>query len=172
MQSWVPLSHTAINALFSTTWRNAGVRPRRAQLFHDLITHTLLRSLRCGIVVIGVVDAFVYAHNHRCRNLDNPGNFGDCTEGRIRLVTAITPTYAHAYQSLAWRDACSLFTTRNFVCQLPKPGTRIFLTLVPQPVKKATTSKDGPFTQMEELAALRAKPPLDGASSTALSMED
>ena len=37
---------------------------------------------------------------HHHRNLDNPGHFGHCTEGRIRLRTAITPTYAHAYQSI------------------------------------------------------------------------
>ena len=49
---------------------------------------------------MGIIDAFVYAHNHHRRNLDNPGNFGDCMEGRNRLVTAITPTFAHAYQSI------------------------------------------------------------------------
>ena len=35
--------------------------------------------------------------NHR-RNIDNPGNFGDCMEGRIRFITAITPAYAHVCQ--------------------------------------------------------------------------
>ena len=45
---------------------------------------------------MGVIDAFVYAHNHRRRNVDNPGNFGDCMEGRVRFMTAITPTYARA----------------------------------------------------------------------------
>ena len=46
---------------------------------------------------MGVVDALVYAHVYHRRNTDNPGNFGDCTEGRIRLLTAITPTDAHVY---------------------------------------------------------------------------
>ena len=69
-------------------WRYAAVRPRRGHLFHDLIIHTLLRSLQYGIAVVGVIDAFVYADNHHRRNLDNPGNFGDCI-----------PIYAHAYQS-------------------------------------------------------------------------
>ena len=32
------------------------------------------------------------------RNIENPGNFGDCMKGRIRFMTAITPAYAHAYQ--------------------------------------------------------------------------
>ena len=34
-----------------------------------------------AIVVMGVIDAFVYAHNHHRRNMDNPGNFGDCMKG-------------------------------------------------------------------------------------------
>ena len=50
-----------------------------------------------SFVVMGVIDAFVYAHNYHRRNLDNPANIGDCMEGRIRLMTAVTPTYAHAY---------------------------------------------------------------------------
>ena len=47
---------------------------------------------------MGFVDAFVYAHDHHRRNIENPGNFGDCMKGRIRFMTAITPGYAHAYQ--------------------------------------------------------------------------
>ena len=82
-------------------WRNAAVRPRIDHLFHDLVTQTLSRSFQYGIVVVGgVIDAFVHAHNCHRRNSDNPGNFGDCMEGRIRLMTAITLTYAHAHQSL------------------------------------------------------------------------
>ena len=47
---------------------------------------------------MGVIDVFVHVHNHHQRNLDNPGNFGDCMKGRVRFMTAITPAYAHAYQ--------------------------------------------------------------------------
>ena len=86
--------------IFVSIWRNAGVHFREDQLFHDFITQTLLRSLQCGIVVVGVIDAFVYAHNYHRHNANNPGNFEDCMEGRIRSLTAITPRYAHAYQSL------------------------------------------------------------------------
>ena len=45
-------------------------------------------------------DAFLYAHNDHHLITNNPGNFRDSMEGRIRLVAAFTPTYAHAYQSL------------------------------------------------------------------------
>ena len=78
----------------SPPWRTAAVRPRRDHLLHDLITHTLLRSLQYGIVVMGVIDAFVYARNCHRRNLDNPENFGDSMEEEF------APNYAHAYQSL------------------------------------------------------------------------
>ena len=56
-----------------------------------------LRSLQYGIVVMGFLDAFVYAHHQHRRIIENPGNFGDCVKGRIRFMTAITPAYAHAY---------------------------------------------------------------------------
>ena len=61
-------------------------------------TTSSLKSKKAPIMCI--IDAFVCAHNRHRRNLDNPGNFGGCMEGRIRLMAAITPTYAHAYQSI------------------------------------------------------------------------
>ena len=74
-------------------------QPRRGHLFHDLITQVFLRSLQYGIVVMGLIEAFfVYAHNHHRRNIENPGNLGDCMKGRIRFMTAITSAHAHAYQ--------------------------------------------------------------------------
>ena len=42
---------------------------------------------------------FVYAHHKHRQRSENPGNFGDCMKGRIRFMTAITPAYAHAYQT-------------------------------------------------------------------------
>ena len=47
---------------------------------------------------MGVIDAFVYVHDHHRRTVDDPGNFGDCMKGRIRFMTAIIPAYAHACQ--------------------------------------------------------------------------
>ena len=108
---------------------------------------------------------------HR-RNTDNPGNFAVCMEGRIRLLTGLSPTYAHAYQSLCLAGSRSTFLAQGFACQLSRPGIRIFLTLEPQHVKKAMIFKDGLFVLMEELASLRVKPHLVGALSPALPMED
>ena len=63
-------------------------------------TQILYRSLQLGMVVTGIMDAFVYAHNYHRHNTDNLEKLGDCMEGRIRLLTAITPSYAHTYKTL------------------------------------------------------------------------
>ena len=56
------------------------------------------RSFQYGSAVTGVIDAFVYAHRQVQRNIENPGNYGDCMKGRIHFMTAITSACAHAYQ--------------------------------------------------------------------------
>ena len=83
--------------LYNMFWEQANELPRRSHLLHDLITQIFLRNLQYGIVVMGFIDAFVYAH-HLHRRIENPRNFWDCMKGRIRFMTAITPAYAHAYQ--------------------------------------------------------------------------
>ena len=52
------------------------------------------------VVIMWIIDAFVYANNYHRYSTDNLGKVEDCMEGRIRLLTAITPSYAHTYQSL------------------------------------------------------------------------
>ena len=59
--------------------------PRRSHLLHDLITQVFLRSLLYGIVVMGFIDAFVYAHHQHRRSIENPGDIGDYMKGRIRF---------------------------------------------------------------------------------------
>ena len=89
----------------------------------DLNTHVFLRSLQYGIVVMGFIDAFVYAHHltpSKC--FENPGNFGDCMKGRIRFMTAITPAYAHAYQATCLSRRMPAKLGKNF--RLPKPNAR------------------------------------------------
>ena len=65
----------------------------------------------------------------------------------------------------AWLYARLLFLTKSFACRLSKPDIRIFLTLEPQHVRKATTFKDGPFILLEEFAPLMVKSKLDVARS-------
>ena len=108
--------------IFSTLWRHAQHVPRRGHLLHDLSTHFFVRSLQYGIIVLGIVDAFVYAHNqHRC-NTEDSGNFGDCMEGRIRFMTAITPSYAHAYQVICLTRRMPDISRFHF--RLPKAKAR------------------------------------------------
>ena len=80
---------------FASVWRQATLLPRRSHLLHDLITQVFLRSLQYGIVVMAFADAFVHGHHQHRRSIENPGNI-DCMKGRIRFMTAITSTYAHA----------------------------------------------------------------------------
>ena len=68
-------------------------------ILHDLFTQTSCGGAQIGILVLGITDAFVCAHNHHRHNRNNPGNFEDSTQGRIRLLTATTPAYAHAFRS-------------------------------------------------------------------------
>ena len=44
--------------LFASIWVHATSLPRRSHLLHDLVTQVFQRSLQCGIVVMGLVDAF------------------------------------------------------------------------------------------------------------------
>ena len=108
--------------IVSALWGQADFRPRRDHLLHDLITQIVLRSLQYGITVLGIRDAFVYAHHQHRRNIENPGNFGDCMKGRIRFMTAITPAYAHAYLVTCLTRPWP--ATVPFKFRLPKPRAR------------------------------------------------
>ena len=80
-------------------WRHATILPPRNH-FHDLISRVFLQSVQYGIVVLGLLDAFLYAHHKHRLDSANAGNFGDCLTGRVRFMTAITPAHAHAYQTI------------------------------------------------------------------------
>ena len=75
-------------------WGQAAVLPRRNHLLHDFITRVFLRSLQYGITVMGFIDAFVDAHHQHRQCIENPGKFGDCMKGRIRLKSLL-PTLTH-----------------------------------------------------------------------------
>ena len=105
--------------MFTSFWRHASTLPQRIHFLHDLITHVFLRSLQHGIMVVGFLDAFVYAHHQHRRGIENPGNFGDCMKGRIRFMTATTPAYAHAYLAACLTRHMPAFPRQNF--RLPKP---------------------------------------------------
>ena len=91
-----------------------------------------MRSLQYGTVVLGFLDAFVCAHHKHRLDSENPGNFGDCMKGRVRLMTAITPAYAHAYQATCLAQHFPGVPNHTF--RLPKlssPDIRTFPMIVP-----------------------------------------
>ena len=53
---------------------------------------------------------------------ENSGNFGDCMKGRVRLMTAITPAYAHAYQATCLAQHFPGVPKHTF--RQPKPKSR------------------------------------------------
>ena len=121
---------------------------------------------------MGFIDAFVYAHNYHHHNVDNPGNFQDCMEERIRLMTAITPAYAHAYRAICLARRPLDILCRRFRPPSAKAKTQTFPTSVPPLGIKVTTTKDGPCSPMEELIPLMAKLQRAGAPLPAHPMED
>ena len=149
--------------IFVSFWRHATILPQRNHFLHDLITRVFMRSLQYGIVVVGFLDASVCAHHKHRSDCENSGNFGDCTKGRIRLMTAITSAYAHAYQATcftathAWQSHI-----KTSAYESSKPDIRIFPMFVPQHVKEAMITVDGLFIQMVVLALLTVKLLLDG----------
>ena len=73
-------------------------------------------------MVLGFFDAFVYAHHKHRLDSANAGNFGDCLTGRVRFMTAITPAYAHAYQTICLMMHFPGVPHHSF--RLPKPKSR------------------------------------------------
>ena len=100
----VTLSDTTMNSpllhnFFTSVWRHAAIQPQKAFFSTTWLLQFFYEAFQYGIVVTGVIDAFCLRNLH-LRNADNPRNLGDGTERRIRFMTAITPTYARAYQSI------------------------------------------------------------------------
>ena len=116
------LSLTTVNVPgFLTSFFLSG--PQRDHLFHHLISRVSFQSLQYVIVVMGFLDAFVYAHHKHRHDSANAGNFGDCLTGRVRFMTAITPAFAHAYQTICFAMHLLGVPHRSF--RLPKPKIQI-----------------------------------------------
>ena len=120
--------------IFLSFWRHATILPPRNRLLHDLISRVFLQSLEYGIMVLGFLDAFVYAHHKHRLDSANAGNFGDCLTGRVRFMTAITPAYAHAYQTICLAMHFPGVPRHTF--RLPKPKSRYPLLPMIVPLQK------------------------------------
>ena len=71
---------------------------------------------------MGFLDVFGYVHHQHRRIIENPGNFGGCTKGRIRFMTSITLAYAHAHQATCLPRQLPVVPHQNF--RLPKLKAR------------------------------------------------
>ena len=103
--------------------KRRGPLSRRAFLFHDLITQTLLISLQYGIVVMGVIDAFVYAPSRRSRHHTPMRTKPSASWGAHMPVTA--------------KDSASFG---------PRASTRTFQTSEPPRGKETKTLRCGRFS--------------------------
>ena len=112
----------------------------------ETFSSTLL--LPRSFVMMGIIDAFVYVHKYHRDNTDNPGKFEDCMEGRIRLPTAVTLSYVHAYQALC--------LTGRSADILPSAKAK-YLNLPNDRKKKVTFLRDGRCSPMEGLTPLMVK---------------
>ena len=70
-------------------------------------------------VVLDFLDAFVCSHHKHRLDSANAGSFGDCLTGRVRFLTAITPAYAHACQTICLAMHTPGVPRQSF--RLPKP---------------------------------------------------
>ena len=86
------------------------------------MTQVFLRSFQYGIVVMGIIDAFLFARHQHRQGVENPGNFGNCRKVRIRFMTAIPPAYVHAYQATCLTRHMLAILRKNV--RLPKPKAR------------------------------------------------
>ena len=121
---------------------------------------------------MGVIDVFVFAHNHHRRNVDNPGNFEDCMEGRVRFLTTIAPAYAHAHQSICFAGRLLVVPHQKFRL----PAAKAWYPHLPN--SRTTTRERGNDFQGWAvytdgvLALPMVKPWLDGVLSHNLATEE
>ena len=77
-------------------------------------------------------------------------------------MTAITPAYAHAYQTTCLARHMPAVPHQNFPLLKLKARYPYLPIIVPQHVKEAMISEDGPFIQTGVLASWMVKLSLDG----------
>ena len=91
--------HTLFESLYSL-WPGTGECISPTVIFDDLLFKFAIRSDRLCVLVAGLLDAFVTAHNVQ-RNNRGPGlTFEELMYGRIKMMTALCPAWAHTYQTM------------------------------------------------------------------------
>ena len=69
-------------------------------IFNELLFKLSVRSDRLCILVAGLLDAFVTALNLRRTHQETGLNFKELMYGRIKMMTALCPAWAHTYQTM------------------------------------------------------------------------
>ena len=91
---------------------------------HDSLTHMTCRSEQHCIFALGVINVFVHARKHHRHSWDNPGQFEDCMQGRIRLMTAVAPACAHAFETLCFSGRPGDLLVNSFRLRAPEATYR------------------------------------------------
>ena len=103
---------------FSTRfWRQVYHVIHPHALLQDLLTQVTCLGDRCCVLPLVLADAFVYACNQQRH----------CMPGRIRLMTALAPEYAHVYQAFCVGRGPSEALVRNFRLLAPRVRNRQLL---------------------------------------------
>ena len=114
----------------------------------------------CMISVLGIIDAFLFAHKHHRHYGNDLGNFEDSMQGRIRLMTARTPAFTHA-KRVSWTTHGRLLA-RNFRFVAYKADYR-YLPNVRTTTRLFGNEFRGPLSPKEEPITATEKQPQDGA---------
>ena len=130
-------------AFFNAVWTEASGLVWPHALLHDLLTQVACRSQQHCILVLGIIDAFVYAADYHWHNVKNHGTFHDPIKGRMRMMTTINPAYAHVISHLCLNNTRDEIFTKHFQPLKPKATHRVLPTSVRQPVRLASFFKMG-----------------------------
>ena len=114
----IGFTHKLKTSICSVHWDADGM------VLHDLFARRTCRCDQHCILAFGLIDAFVHAHNHHRHNRNDPGHLEDCMQGRIRLMTAVAPTYTHTFQTLCYNSRPGDILDNNFRLLAPKTKYR------------------------------------------------
>ena len=85
---------------FRFLWPSTGECISPTAIFNELLFKIAVRSDRPCILAAGLLDAFVTACNQQRTNRGSGLNFRRLMYGRIKMMAALCPAWAHTYQTM------------------------------------------------------------------------
>ena len=85
---------------FLAIWLGTGECISPTAIFNDLLFKIAIRTDRLRILVPGLLHAFVTAFNLQRTHQGHGLNFRELMYGRIKMMTALCPAWAHTYQTM------------------------------------------------------------------------